>query len=76
MHEYLDWYKPGDRPVVSLLFSRFSWMNRNMAVEDELIRALEKKGLSVIPVFSYSVKDVSLGTGSMGEVVRDYFFDA
>ncbi|MFZ3112176.1 MAG: cobaltochelatase subunit CobN, partial [Methanothrix sp.] len=72
--DYLKWYEPDDCPTVGLLFSRFYWVNRNLAVEDELIRALERVGLNVIPVFSYSVKDVDLGTRSMAEVVSDYFF--
>jgi cobaltochelatase CobN len=49
-------------------------VNRNLAAEDELIRSLEREGLNVILVFSYSVKDDDLGTRSMGEVVWDYFF--
>jgi len=75
VQKYLEWYEPDDGPVVGLLFSRFYWVNRNLAAEDELIRALEREGLNVIPVFSYSVRDEDLGTRSMGEVVWDYFFD-
>ncbi|MDD2835754.1 MAG: cobaltochelatase subunit CobN, partial [Methanothrix sp.] len=74
LEDYLKWYEPDDCPTVGLLFSRFYWVNRNLAVEDELIRALERVGLNVIPVFSYSVKDTDLGTRSMAEVVCDYFF--
>ena len=75
IEEYLEWYEPDDHPIVGILLSRFYWVNRNLAVEDELIRALEREGLNVIPVFSYSVRDVDLGTRSMAEVVWDYFFD-
>jgi len=74
VREYLKWYEPDGGPTVGLLFSRFYWVNRNLATEDELIRALEREGLNVIPVFSYSVRDEDLGTRSMGEVVWDYFF--
>jgi len=74
VQKYLEWYEPDDGPVVGLLFSRFYWVNRNLAAEDELIRALEREGLNVIPVFTYSVRDEDLGTRSMGEVVWDYFF--
>jgi len=73
--QYLEWYKPDDRPTVGLLFSRFSWANDLLEVEDELIRALEQRGMNVIPVFSYSVQDLELGTRSMAEVVSDYFLD-
>lgn len=37
------------------------WMNDNLEVEDLIIRELEAAGLSVIPVFSYSVQDTSRG---------------
>jgi len=74
--DYLRWYEPDDGPTVGLLFSRFYWVNRNQGVEDELIRSLERHGLNVIPVFSYSVRDADLGTRSMAEVVEDYFFDS
>lgn len=76
VEDYLKWYEPDDCPTVGLLFSRFYWVNRNLAVEDELIRALEREGCNVIPVFSYSVKDADLGTRSMAEVVSDYFVPA
>jgi cobaltochelatase CobN len=71
--DYLDWYGPDDGPTVGLLFSRFYWANRSLEVEDALIRELEGLGLNVIPVFSYSVRDVELGTRTMAEVVADYF---
>ena len=74
--DYLKWYEPDDNATVGLLFSRFYWVNRNLGVEDELIRGLERQGLNVIPVFSYSVRDADLGTRSMAEVVSDYFFDS
>ncbi len=38
IEDYLKWYEPDDCPTVGLLFSRFYWVNRNLAVEDELIR--------------------------------------
>ncbi len=76
IEDYLKWYEPDGSPTVGLLFSRFYWVNRNLSVEDELIRGLERQGLNVIPVFSYSVRDPDLGTRSMAEVVRDYFFDS
>jgi len=73
INEYLEWYNPDDRPTVGLLISRFYWANNLLDVEDELIRTFEQQGMNVIPVFSYSVRDVELGTRSMAEVVSDYF---
>ncbi len=80
--EYLEWYerrrgqKPGDRgqrSTVGILFSRHYWINDNLEVEDALIEELEKRGLDVIPAFSYSVRDEGLGTKGSGEVVREVF---
>ncbi|AIS51710.1 cobaltochelatase CobN [Thermoanaerobacter kivui] len=84
VEEYFSWYKIHRKnnianknftqiPTVGLLFARSYWVNNNTAVEDMLIRTLEEKGLNVIPVFCYSVKDDGLGTRSAGEVVRQYF---
>ena len=70
--EYLKWYQPDQGPSVGLLISRFFWVNKNLEMEDELIRALERQGMNVIPVFAYSIRDEDLGTRSMSEVVSDY----
>jgi cobaltochelatase CobN len=71
--EYLEWYQPDDGPTVGLLISRFFWANKNLDVEDELIWALEREGMNILPVFSYSLRDEELGTRSMSEVIADYF---
>lgn len=76
IEDYLTWYKSKPAPTVGLLLSRANWVNKNMAVEDTLIRLLEDKGYNVIPVFCYSLKNAELGTKGSGEVVRQYFFDA
>ncbi|MEZ0329250.1 MAG: cobaltochelatase subunit CobN [Dissulfuribacterales bacterium] len=84
VEEYLKWYdfngrRPGSpdpsgtRGVAGLLFSRFHWVNKNLQVEDALIREIESLGLGVIPAFSYSVRDEGLGTRGSGEVVCEYF---
>jgi len=83
--EYLEWQrsaiatihakpaKPAKEGTVGILFSRISWVNRTLEIEDALIRELENKNLRVIPVFSYSVRDDELGTKGMDEVIRKYF---
>lgn len=73
--DYLEWYQPGDAPLVGLLFSRHYWVNRNTEVEDALVRELEARGLGVIPAFSYALRDANLGCKGSGEVVRQYFLD-
>ncbi|HIE30272.1 TPA: cobaltochelatase subunit CobN, partial [Candidatus Poribacteria bacterium] len=70
---YLEWYKPKDVPTVGILFSRYYWVNGEIAIEDFLIRQLESLELNVIPVFSYSSRDKGLGTKGSGEVILEYF---
>jgi cobaltochelatase CobN len=81
IEEYLKWYDsykrkpdfPKTEGAVGLLFSRFHWANKNLGIEDALIRKVESLGLGVIPAFSYSVRDEGLGTKGSGEVVCEYF---
>ena len=73
--DYRAWYahKACDGPWVGVLFSRVSWASSNCAIEDVLIRALEAEGLNVIPVFTYSLRDDTLGAKGMARVVEEYF---
>lgn len=75
--DYLKWYssyrKGQKKGTVGILFSRFYWVNENIAVEDALIRKLESIGFDVIPVFSYSLKDEGLGARGSGEVILECF---
>ena len=60
---------------VGLLFSRSNWVTRNLEVEAALISALEARGLGVIPVFYYSLKDDHLGNMSGVEVVEHFLME-
>lgn len=75
IEDYLAWYKR-ESPLVGILFARNHWVNRNLEVEDALIRALEARGLGVVPVFCYPLKDESLGTKGAGEIVREFFLES
>ncbi len=55
---YLDWYRPGNGPMVGLILLRYYWVNKSMDLEDALIRALEAYGMNVLPVFSYSIRAI------------------
>lgn len=72
VEEFLRSYPYQDRPLVGLLYSRSSWVTGNMEVERALIRALEERGLGVIPVFFHSLQDKALGNLSGEEVVRRF----
>lgn len=73
IEEYLGWSNPIPGKTVGVLISRTTWINNDLEIENTLIRALENRGLSVIPVFSYSLKDKELGTKGMKEVIQEYF---
>ncbi|MFA7695774.1 MAG: cobaltochelatase subunit CobN, partial [Methanoregula sp.] len=72
--DYRAWYAPRarDGPWVAVLFSRVAWASSNCSIEDALIRALEEAGLNVIPVFTYSIRDDTLGAKGMARVVVEY----
>jgi len=77
--EYQNWYNSyksivhSPQSTVGILFSRHSWVNDNLEVENTLIKQLEKLGLNVIPAFSYSLKDEDRGCKGSGEVVCENF---
>lgn len=73
IEEYLRWKSPIPGKNVGILISRTTWINNDLEIENTLIRAFESRGLSVIPVFSYSLKDEELGTKGMKEVIREFF---
>jgi cobaltochelatase CobN len=75
--EYISAYSAAmGKPVngwAGLLYSRSNWINGNMDVEKALVAELEAKGLGVIPIFFYSIKDASLGNLSGTEVIEKFF---
>lgn len=76
--EYLAWYAAhgGIRePLVGLMFSRHDWVTPNLELVDFLIRALEARGLGVLPVFYYAMKDEHLGNRGGDEILREVFLD-
>lgn len=60
---------------VGLLFSRSDWACGNLEVEDAIIRGFEERGLGVIPVFYYSLKDNNLGNMGGAEVVEHFLME-
>ncbi|MEN6486538.1 MAG: cobaltochelatase subunit CobN [Syntrophobacteraceae bacterium] len=75
VQEFLAGYPFKDRPRVGVLFSRSNWATGNLAVERSLIAALEDRGLGVVPVFYYSLKDGNIGNLGGEDVVRKFFVD-
>jgi cobaltochelatase CobN len=78
VQDYLGWYLPvarKDAPPIGILFSRMAWASGALEIETSLVRSLEKEGLNVIPCFTYSIQDDSLGTWGMADVVHHYLMD-
>ncbi len=66
------------RPTVGLLFYRSHFLSGNTAFVDELVRAGERAGLNVLPVYAYSLKDTDESdTGAPGPLpaALRYFLD-
>lgn len=74
LEEYLSWYssKKKESLWAGILLSRVSWSSENLEIENKIIRSLEAEGLNVIPVFSYSIRDDSLGARGMMESIKEF----
>lgn len=74
--KFLSWYpqKPS-APTVGILFTRHAWVTGDIEVENGVIRELERQGMNVLPVFSYSTKRDDYGSRGSLQVVNDFFLD-
>ncbi len=72
MEEFMDWYPARNAPWIAVLLSRTAWVTGNLAMEHLVIRSLEEKGLNVIPVFTYAVRDDALGAAGMADVIERF----
>ncbi len=74
--EYLSAYETclGKLPdiFVGILYSRTNWISGNLDVETKLTAAFERRGIGVLPVFYYSLKDENLGNMSGAEAVEEF----
>lgn len=69
---FLDVYPMARQPLVGLLYPRSNWVTGNIEVERSLTSALERRGLGVVSLFYYSLKDASLGNLGGEDVVRKF----
>lgn len=63
---------PGDRPTVGLMFYQDYWLSGNLAGVDGLIRALERQGMNVIPLFFMSSPDAVTGALGTKKTIERY----
>jgi len=73
LDEYLAERCQAGRPTLGLWFHRSYWTNRNTAHVDALIRAIERQGANVIPVFLQSWRDPDVGNLGYPGVVEAFF---
>jgi cobaltochelatase CobN len=74
--QYLEWYKAAsDKPFIGILFTRHAWVTGDLAVENALIRELERQGMNVLPAFSYSTRNGEKNCRGSASVVADYFLN-
>ena len=71
--DFLSNYAYNNRPLVGILFPRHDWINDNCAVEDLLIKELEKRGMGVVPVFAYGSVKAEFGCRGSLAAMRDFF---
>jgi cobaltochelatase CobN len=75
LEDYFAWRPPSGRGVIALVTSRSYWLNDNIQPEIETIRGVEERGFSVVPVYSYSLKDSETGALGMAHAVERFLFD-
>ncbi len=78
IQDYLEWHSVHGKqgaPFVAVLFPRMAWASGSTEIETCLIRELESEGLNVIPVFTYSIRDDTLGAWGMADVVNEYLVE-
>ncbi len=76
VNQYLEWYKPlPDKPFIGILFTRHAWVTGDLAVENAIIRELERHGLNVLPAFSYSTRNDEKNCLGSASVVKNYFLN-
>lgn len=69
---YRETFGKPRRGWIGMLYSRSNWVNANLEVEAALIAALEQRGLGVLPIFYYSVKDAGMGNLSGAEAIERF----
>jgi cobaltochelatase CobN len=80
VYETLDQYRSvhpeKSRHTVGLLFSRHTFTNTDASLEEEIITALESRGMDVLPVFCNSTPDEEAGSLGPIRTAEKYFIDS
>ncbi len=73
VREYLEAYPYSSRPLVGVLFHRSTWLYGNTRHVEELVEALEREGLGVVPVFTTGYRNPHTGEPSAEDTIREFF---
>ncbi|HWR38741.1 MAG TPA: cobaltochelatase subunit CobN [Patescibacteria group bacterium] len=69
-------YCQSGRPTIGILFPRDEWVWSDMDYQNELIRAIEARGMNAVAVFSHWTRNEALEAPGVEEAVNRYFYTA
>ena len=72
---FFEKYPRSEKGVIALLVARGSRINNDLETEKEIVRQIEEKGYSVLPVYTYSWPEPSLGAKGAAWSIENYMFD-
>lgn len=75
VEEFFKLKGKSEKGVVGLITSRSYVLNGNDLPERQIIKEIEKLGFTVIPVYSYSIRNDEIGAKGLGYLVEKFFFD-
>ena len=73
--DYFKEYPKSDKGVIAILVARGSKINNDLEPEKEIIKQIEEKGYSTLPVYTYSWPEPSLGAKGAAWAIKKYMFD-
>ena len=75
LSDYLAKKYDPSKPTIGVWFYQSYWINNNLAYIDGIVRAVEKAGANVIPVFHLRYKDADRGNRGADYIVEKFFMD-
>jgi cobaltochelatase CobN len=73
--DYFDYRNKSPKGVIAVIASRTTWLNEDIEVEKELIRIIEARGYTALPIYTYSWPDAELGAKGVEYAVEKFCFD-
>ncbi|KNZ41132.1 cobaltochelatase subunit CobN [Acetobacterium bakii] len=73
--DYFKYRKRSPKGVIGVIASRTTWLNEDIEVETELIKKIEARGFSALPIYTYSWPDAEIGAKGVEYAVEKFCFD-